>query len=139
MNIGSISWPEDAKEACKFYLRFLIEVVESIDFRFPDFAADPLVTAKTYVEDKVSEEEYRSQVAGWWNYLDSAGALCEMRDPSALAARLAICLLSATTDQAKQLGEHLSWFLEVLEFLGVDQAETMRKMNGYFFRSPSSL
>jgi hypothetical protein len=137
MNIDSISWPDDADVACKFYLGFLIDVVGGMEFRFPDFAPDPLETAKAYVEGKVSQEEYRSQAALWWEHLDSTGAIREMRDPSALAARLAICLLSATADQAAQLGEHLSWFLEVLGFLGIDLAEPIRKMEGYFGNPPN--
>ena len=132
MNIDSIQWPEDAEEACKFYLGFVIEVVEELKFSFPDLAPNPVATAKAYVKGDLSEEECRSQATLWWTHLESSGAIRELRDRSALEARLAICLLSATTDHAKQLGEHLSWFLEVLGFLRIDLVKPIRRMNEYF-------
>jgi hypothetical protein len=132
MNVESIKWPEDAVAACKLYLSFAIDVVESMEFSFPELAPNPLLAAKAYLDGKMPEEEYQLQSTPWWEYLDSSGAIREMRDPSALAARLAICLLSVTPDQVNQLGDHLSWFLDVLRFLGSDLSMPLQKMKEHF-------
>ncbi len=90
-----------------------------------------------YVDEKISEDEYVSQAVRWWDVIDSTYGIRNFQDRPALLARVAISLLSARTDHADQLGEKLSWFLEVLGFLGIDTSESLRKMDEYFGSPPS--
>ncbi len=130
--IDAIIWPADAREACRSYLGFLIKITEEMELTFPDWAPNPVVTAKAFVAGEIPEERYRSETNRWWDHIDSSGGMREFRDPSILSARLALCLLSATEDEAGRLGEHLSWFLEVLGFMGVDLEAPVAEMERYF-------
>lgn len=55
-----------------------------------------------------------------------------MQDKSALSVRVGICLLTANSGEAGRLGEHLSWFLVLLELLGVNLDAPLRKMETHF-------
>jgi hypothetical protein len=119
-------------DACKFYLEFLVQVIGSVEVEFPDIGSDPVATAKAYVAGRITEAEYRSDTAAWWEYLESTGSARDLQAPETLPARLALCLLGATTDQADQLGEHLSWFLQFLWYFGVSYDVSIPKLNTYF-------
>ena len=137
MNIDSIIWPEDSKAACNHYLEFIIQVVETLGIVFPNTQPDPRVVARRYIEGKISDEEYRAEACTWENLLETAGEVRVSRDPSLLLARLALCLLSATPDEVPRLGDHLSWFLEVLSIMGMDSREPLAMMSKYFaWRDP---
>ena len=66
----------------------------------------------------------RSSVLRWLYWVDMATpymrcCTCSLRPPI-LMARLAICLLPVKEDSALSLGDDLSWFIEVLGFMGTD-------------------
>ena len=132
MNIGDIAWPEDPKAACRLYLEFDILVIEKLGIKFPEALPSPLRTAKSYVAGEVTEEDYGAQNVLWWRHVDATGGTQEFRDIATLTARLAICLLSATTDRANSLGDDLSWFFEVLGFMGFDLNEPFQMMTTHF-------
>ncbi len=133
MNIGSICWPSDARAATAHYLRFIVDLVVKLKVNFPEELPDPVATADSYAAGRMSEAEYRTSADRWWAYLDSIDPSgCEMGDVSALRARLGLCLLSANLEEASRLGEHLSWFLELLGLLGVDLDGPFKKMESYF-------
>src|ERR1041384_8681150 len=120
MNIGFIVWPTDAKEACILYLSFPLQVVNKLDIKFPDTRPDPRSVARLYIEGSTSEAAYISARDAWWDSLDASGQLTKFKDPSVLLMRLAICLLSAIPEDAPRLAEPLSWFFQVLRFMGKD-------------------
>jgi hypothetical protein len=135
INIASIVWPDDKSAAVKLYLGFLVKVIESLHITFDVSNAptsDPLSLVKGYLNGLVSEEERNAAALAWWSYLDSNEAIRDLQDKNALMARLAICLLSAKEKDVPELGEHLSWFLEVLGFLGVDIFSPINIMASYF-------
>ena len=132
MNMGSIVWPKDARAACVHYLDFVLQVVDKLDIEFPDTRPDPRAVVRLYIYGKTSDAAYMAERDAWWVSLDATGQITQFKDPSVLLMRLAICLLSATTDEAPQLGEHLSWFFEVLHFMGTDLREPHAMMERYF-------
>jgi hypothetical protein len=137
MNIGSIVWPKDTTAACNQYLDFIIEVINKIGISFPDTRGDPQIVAQRYIEGKITDKAYRDEALAWWELLDAIGSGGRVsRNPSALLARLAICLLSATPNEAPRLAEHLSWFFEVLGFMGVDLELPLAMMEEYFESGP---
>lgn len=120
MNIGAIDWPSDSKAAIELYLNFLIKVIKANDIQFPNTFQDPIGITSGYLEGRISEEEYRKSANEWWTFIDSNGQIREFSNRDALVARVAICLLSVTSEDAQELSEHLSWFFELLESLGID-------------------
>lgn len=133
MNIGSIVWPKDATAACHRYLGFLVAVLGKHDIAFPGPRPDPRIVARRYIDGEIDVEAYRAEAIAWWDLLEVLDGVNRIsRDPSALLARLAICLLSATPDEAPRLAEHLSWFFEVLGFMGMDLDLSLAMMENYF-------
>jgi hypothetical protein len=132
MNIGSIIWPQDAWTACKLYLDFSLQVVSKLGIVFPSTRPDPRVVARQYMDGEISEEEYRAEAVAWWDTLKATGQITKFQDPAVLLMRMAICLLSVTPDEAPRLGDHLSWFLELLEFMGKDLRDPHAMMARHF-------
>ena len=132
MNIGSIKWPSERRSAINLYLGFLIEVVETLGLKFSSSGPAPLATAKDYISGALSEKEYRVAANLWWGYLDGKDAVRDFQSEDALTARIAICLLSVTLDEKEELGEHLSWFFEMLEQLGFTLDKPIEMMGDYF-------
>jgi hypothetical protein len=132
MNIGSIVWPNDRRSAINLYLRFLIKVIEALGLRFSLSGPDPIKIARDYIAGMLSEEDYRATANIWWGYLDGNNATRDLQTQDALMARVAICLLSVTEEEAEDLGEHLSWFFEILEKLGIDLDKPISMMAKHF-------
>ena len=130
--IGSIIWPSDAASAVRLYLSFLVAVLDVLEIRFEHFLNDPLLLTKRFLLGEISEEERADAAAEWWAYLDENKAIQEFRERRALMARLAICLLSIKEKDSIELGENLSWFFEVLGFLGVNLDAPIDLMENYF-------
>ena len=131
-NIGSIVRPAEKSDALKHQLGFLIKVLETLDIKFSDCENDPLQLVKKYIDGEVSIEKCKVEASGWWAKIDEKGAIREFKDREVLIARLAICLLSNDEDDISILGDNLSWFFEVLGFLGVDMKKPVGMMINYF-------
>ncbi|MBD1581432.1 hypothetical protein [Pseudoalteromonas sp. S16_S37] len=132
MNIGAIDWPSNSKAAIELYLNFLIKVIKANNIRFPNKFQDPIDITNGYLEGNIPVDIYRESANEWWNYIDSSGQIQEFSNSDALVARVAICLLSVTDEDVPELGEHLSWFFEVLENLGIDLDSPIEQMCEYF-------
>jgi hypothetical protein len=135
MNIGDIIWPKDARAASAHYLTFMIQVVDKLGIVFPSTRPDPRVVARRYLGGQIADEAYIAARDPWWDALDGP-QLGNFRDPEVLLARLALCLLYAMPEEAPRLGEHLSWFFEVLGFMGKDLREAKEMMERYFAHTP---
>ena len=132
MNIGSIAWPVDRRASINLYLGFLIKVIETLDVKVPSVGPEPLSAAKMYMIGQLPENEYRAFASIWWRYIDGEGEIRNFKNEDFLKARIAICLLSVTLDDVEILGEHLSWFFEVLELLGINLDIPINMMIDYF-------
>jgi hypothetical protein len=138
MNIGSIAWPSDPKKACNLFLEYAVEtVIGGSGIEFPYECPDPVSTARGYIAGTISDEEYAAAAVSWWNYVDVVGGFRDLHSREALTARLALCLLCARSEEAPRMGEHLSWFLEVLSFLRLDTGAALRRMEAHFPRVKS--
>jgi hypothetical protein len=113
-------------------LAFAIATVDTLGIQFSGARVDPRVVARQYVERTISQDEYRAERAWWWDRIDAAGGIRDLSARETHHARLALCLLGATPDQASQLGDKLSWFLEVLESLGFKANVTDPMVERYF-------
>ena len=131
MNLGDIIWPNDVRAACTHYLNFLLKVVDKLEIVFPSSRPDPRIVARRYILGEISEEEYRAAADPWWDSLEGP-QLLSFRDPTVLIARLALCLLYARLEEAPRLADHLSWFFEVLGFMGKDLREPEEMMATHF-------
>ncbi|MDZ4155925.1 MAG: hypothetical protein U1E09_05195 [Methylococcales bacterium] len=132
VNIASINWPKDHKVAVKLYRNFMVKVLELLNISFTHPENNPLELSKDYLNGKVSEEVLGNAAIFWWNYIDEKEGIRNFQDKDLLMARLAICLLSVKEIDFPVLGEHLSWFFEVLGFLGVDLREAINLMGTHF-------
>lgn len=132
MNIGQIRWPNDLKMASLLYLRFILQLIQQLNIQFLDSKPDPVSIAKSYINSDVDESEYLSAADMWWDHLENSGSADHARDEDAIKARLAIFLLSAKFDNAEDIGEHLSWFFELLEELGINLTEAINMMREFF-------
>jgi hypothetical protein len=131
-NIGSIIRPAEKSDALKHQLGFLIKVLETLDIKFSGCENDPSYLVKKYIGGEIPIEECKAEASGWWAKIDEKGAIREFKDREVLIARLAICLLSNDEDDISILGDNLSWFFEVLGFLGVDMKKPVGMMIEYF-------
>ena len=80
----------------------------------------------------MSSETYHLYANFWWKYLDDNEKLRDFSNYDALRARIAICLLSATEEDADKLGEHLAWFFELMDYLGVNIDDLLKDMRKHF-------
>lgn len=131
-NIGSIVWPVEPAVAIRVYLRFLLKVIEEQNVEFPDSLSNPVTLVNRFLNDEISEVELNSEANAWWGILDSRELLRDFENKEALLARLALCLLCVKEQFAPQLGEHLSWFIEVMGFLELDVGRVVVIMEEYF-------
>lgn len=131
-SIDLIEWPKSANSAIHFYLGFLVWVLDALKINFSAYENDPICTTKLFLDGVVSNDERLQESKLWWDYIDSREAMRDFQDKEILMARLAICLLSFTEKDVEYLGENLSWFLEVLGFLGENVDKAIEMMEVYF-------
>ena len=136
MNIASIAWPTHPEVACRYYLGFAIQVMQELGIAFPTTRQDPVAIAKGYVAGSLSPEVCKTEAAAWWAYLESRGALVAPANKDEQLARLALCLL-VTSDPLPELGDLVSWLIEVIGLMGYPSQKLIRMMNAYF--SPPSV
>ena len=129
--IGSIVWPESACDSVRLLRMYMLAIVEQLPLTLGSRSADPEPIVEGLLDGKVSEKDRQSALAGWWKIVEERG-IQNFKSSEALIGRLAICLLSPSEDQPSELGEQLSWFLEVLGFLGQDVDKAIEVMGRHF-------
>jgi len=132
VSIGKIVWPMAEEEAIRHYLDFLLLVLSKSQISFAGYFNDPQQTTMKYLNGDLSEHDREKLLDAWWSYLDERKLVRNFHDANALHARLAISLLSVKSKDAPKLGEHLSWFFETLEFLGIDLDVPIALMQKFF-------
>lgn len=130
MPIGYIVWPQDGRDARLLYLRFILPIAERLALPFSPRLPDPLASARGFIAGTVSAEDLEAEKLRWWDVVDDGGRGDRSRE--ALAARVAICLLSAGPNDPAHLGDELSWFFELMHMLQVDTQSTIDRMYAYF-------
>ncbi|MEQ1977600.1 hypothetical protein [Xenorhabdus sp. SGI240] len=136
ISIGLIKWPEDSKSCVQLYLNFLLKVTDMLNINFEGCENDPIQITRGYLKDSKTEDEREAALSFWWNYVDSNDGIRNFKDKPLVMARLAICFLSIKEKDIPEIGEHLSWFLEVLGFLGLNLSKIVDFMGEYFEFNP---
>jgi hypothetical protein len=131
MYILNIKWPKNEEDKGKLFLGFMVKVLETLGIGFPSELMDPLQHARNYLNQDITKEEYEKLTPFYWKYIDDRNGIREFRDKNILKARLGLVLCSATTDM-DSTGEKLAWFLEVVEFLGINLDHPTQMMQEYF-------
>jgi hypothetical protein len=108
----------------------MVEVVESLGISFGTSHYEPVSIVNRLLSGGASDEG-RAATAYWWSRVDQYG-IRNFESTEALIARLAICLLSPSQQETWDLGDQLSWFLEVLGFLGEDVDKSIAIMEKHF-------
>jgi len=110
----------------------MIKVLSSLEIEYAGWERNPVHFVEGYIAGRCTSEQCRAEAIAWWSYIDSRGESRELRDPQVLMARLAICLLSIDEDKVGSLGESLSWFIEVLGFMGKNTRTAITIMAEHF-------
>ena len=129
--IGSIAWPNNASDAVRLLLRFMVKVIEQLGISFNSPIYDPVVVVGGLLSGRLSQDDRRLALAHWWKIVDEKG-IRDLHTADVLVARLAVCLLSPSDDEAWSLSDQLSWFLEVLGLLGADVDKAVSIMEENF-------
>ncbi|MCC8380008.1 hypothetical protein [Xenorhabdus sp. PB30.3] len=132
VSIGLIKWPEDRKSCVQLYLDFLLRVTDMLNITFKDCENDPIQITREYLKNCKTETEREAALSFWWNYVDSCDGIRNFKDKPLVMARLAICFLSIKEKDIPEIGEHLSWFIEVLGFLKLDLSKVIAFMGEHF-------
>lgn len=130
--IGAIKWPKTYSLAIQLYLEFLVLVIEDLGIDFSSYNQDPVEITKSFLLGRIKDNERVESAGLWWNYIEKSGAIRDFQDKDNLMARLAICLLGVGEKDIDRLGENLSWFFEVLGFLGEDIDKAISLMEMFF-------
>ncbi|CCW32046.1 hypothetical protein ABLA30_23245 [Xenorhabdus nematophila] len=136
VSIGLIKWPENSRLCVQLYLNFLLEVTDMLNITFEGGENDPIQITREYLKDSTREDEREAALSFWWNYVDSNDGIRNFKDKPLVMARLAICFLSIKEKDIPEIGEHLSWFIEVLGFLGLNLSKVVVFMGEYFEFNP---
>jgi hypothetical protein len=131
MPIGLIVWPEHAYDSIRLLRAYMLAITEQLPLTFGSRAADPILIVRGLLDGTSSEKDRQSALAEWWKIVDERG-IQNFKSSEALIARLAICLLYPSEDKTSDLGEQLSWFLEVLGFLKQDVDKAIKVMKQHF-------
>ena len=99
---------------------------------------NPVMLIRQTLDQQHDEDQRLIALNFWWCYVDSSDGIQDFQTPDILIARLAICLLSPSpqTQNISELGEHLSWFFEVLVFLRQDVDRAIQLMQDFFDFQP---
>lgn len=132
-SIYSIVWPDENIDALHLYLKFLIESIENSGFYFLcDNAINPIDLTKKYIYKNLTENERDTCRDIWWDFIDNASGIRDFSSKDMLSARLALCLLVPSANKKDELSENLSWFLEVMQMLGLDVDKIIENMRIFF-------
>jgi len=129
--IGSIVWPNNVSDAVGLLLRFMLTVIGQLGISFESSIYDPAAVVGGLLSGRLSQDDRRAALAHWWKVVDEKG-IRDLHSADVLIARLAICLLSPSDEEAWSLSDQLSWFLEVLGLLGADVDKAIAVMEESF-------
>jgi len=129
--INAISWPTERIDSVKLLQHYMLAVASPLGLDFGKSTVSPLFIVNGLINGVCSESERRSALSHWWRVIDEIG-IRDFSDRSVLIARLAVSLLSPTQEDDLDLGEQLSWFLEILGFLGLNVDQAIERMQIHF-------
>lgn len=124
-------WPENSEKARQLLSTYMVKVVGCLGISFDASPCDPVSVVNALLSGGMSDDDVRTALDYWWSQVDEHGVR-NFEKREALIARLAIYLLSSSQQESRDLGDQLSWFMEVLGFLGMDVGKSIDIMEKYF-------
>ena len=132
MSISRIIWDSSPTEAVRSYVAFQLKVLAELGIILPKNPNDSIALSHQWLSGDATRDEISFARDEWWDFIDTHGLTQEFRDKDAVLARLSLCLLAVSEEDASKLGDHLSWFLEVLGFWGADTQKAIALMKQEF-------
>lgn len=129
--ISAISWPSERGNAVKELQCYMLTIVDELGIDFGTSTDSPIALVNRLINGSSTESERQTALAHWWGLIDEKG-IRDFSGKDVLIARLAVSLSSPTAGDALDLGEQLSWFLELLGFLGLDVDKAIDVMQVHF-------
>ncbi len=120
LSIGCIVWPENPTEAINAYLRFILAVFAEQNITLPDQPNDATALTRRRLAGQVDDAVLDGARDSWWAVVDDADGIRDFKSMRMLDARFALCLLSVRDKDAPILGEHISWFFELMGYAKYD-------------------
>ena len=130
-SINSIVWPEDPNQAIKEYIKFMLIACAHFKVGFTNTHENPLRLAKSFLLGEISLDVLNDASVFWWDIIDNKG-IRNFDDKDILNARIAVCILSLKERSYFELGQHLSWFIEVMGFSGYDETDLIKLYCNFF-------
>ena len=131
MYIGLIDWPSDSKQLRELFLDYQTKVLVALNINFNECKNNPMEIAKLFIDNKISPEEYNQNINYYWNFIDKSNAIRDFNNKDILMARLALSIM-IKEDILPQIGENLSWFLELINNLGHNLDLPIEIMRSHF-------
>ena len=129
--ISAISWPLERSDSVRLLQHYMLAVADQLEIDFGRSSDSPIALVKRLIAGTSTESERQAALTHWWGLIDEKG-IRDFSSKDVLSARLVVSLLSPTANDALDLGEQLSWFLEVLGFLGLDVDKAIDPMQAHF-------
>ncbi|POA46547.1 hypothetical protein C1893_19580 [Pseudomonas sp. MPR-ANC1] len=133
-NMNGIIRSNNSSIARKHQLTFFLKVLHALNIKFANCKHDPMHLAQEYIDGKITTKILKAESSIWWAKIDEHEAIRNFRERKNLMARLALCLLMSEREDVSELGDDLSWFLEVLGFLGAGMKPTELMIEYFDFR-----
>lgn len=131
-NIDSIKWPENGHDANILLRTLFIEIIESVGMQFSSFQHDPRKIVKNYINRSMTSSQCREHEYLYKLELENGGFTRDFRNRKAVDIRIAMLLVHINEEDPEELGEQLSWFVELLGYRGENEEAIVDNIIDYF-------
>lgn len=121
-SIDLIKWPENGRDANILLKRLYARILNYIDIDFSGLQHDPREIAENYIAFSATAKECNNYENIYKSLLENEGFARNFRNNRAIEIRLAATLVHVDEDHPRNLGEELSWFIELLGYRGEDES-----------------
>jgi hypothetical protein len=122
LKLDSIKWPENHRDANILLKSLYIKILTNIDMDFSGLKQDPRELVEKYIAFSATAKELSACENIYKSLLVDEGFARDFRNHRAIEIRLATIVVSIDDDNPHNLGEQLSWFIELLGYRGEDEA-----------------
>lgn len=115
--------------------KLYIKILKDIDINFLGLQNDPREIVEKYIAVSATAKELSNYQNIYKSLLAAEGFARDFRNQRSIEIRLAAILVHIDEDNPDNLGEQLSWFIELLGYRGEDEAAivdmVVEHFNGY--------
>lgn len=131
-SINSIKWPANGRDANILLKKLYLTILKDININFLDLQHDPREAVEKYIAFSATAEECSNYEITYKSLLDTEGFARDFRNQRSIEIRLAAILVHIDEDTPHNLGEELSWFIELLGYRGEDEAAMVDMVVDHF-------